>query len=244
MSAGRLTELYEEYGDRVEFLMVYIKEAHAMDSMMPSSFGGVEDPITDEERQEVCVRCIDDLGIPIPAVIDDMEDSVNRAYGAWPDRLYLIGRSGSVAYAGAPGPSGFSTDELEAAIKAELQGPRSRLLAALDTDGDGQLSAPEIARASEALMVLDTNGDGELSREELAEPSRPAPAPPVADPRSGEGRGGGGMVARFDTNRDGKLSPEELPERMRGQFSRMDTNKDGALDEDEMRSMSSRRRRR
>ena len=67
--------------------MVYIKEAHAMDSMMPSSFGGVEDPITDEERHQVCVRCIDDLGIPIPAVVDDMDDSVNRAYGAWPDRL-------------------------------------------------------------------------------------------------------------------------------------------------------------
>ena len=225
--------------------MVYIKEAHAMDSMMPSSFGGVEDPITDEERHQVCVRCIDDLGIPIPAVVDDMNDSVNRAYGAWPDRLYLVGRGGKVAYAGAPGPGGFSTDELEAAIKSELQGPRSKLLTALDTDGDGKLSPSEIAKASEALMTLDKNGDGVLSREEIGEPARPTPpAPPVADPRGGEGRGGSGMVARFDTNGDGKLTPEELPERMRGQFTRMDANKDGSLDEAEMRAMSGSRRRR
>jgi hypothetical protein len=221
--------------------MVYIKEAHAMDSMMPSSFGGVEDPVTDEERQEVCVRFIDDLGIPIPAIVDDMEDSVNRAYGAWPDRLYLIGKSGQVAYAGAPGPSGFNPNDLEAAIEEELAGPRSTLLAALDADGDGKLSAAEIAGAAEALKKLDKDGDGQLSPEELGEAPKPAPAPPADTPR---GQGGRGMVDRFDTNGDGKLTREEFPERMRPQFERMDTNDDGVIDAEEMRAMASRRRRR
>ena len=40
-------------------------------------------------------------------------------------------------------------------------------MAALDTDGDGELSAAEIANASKSLLKLDKNGDGKLSAEEL-----------------------------------------------------------------------------
>ena len=45
--------------------------------------------------------------------------------------------------------------------------PRMPLLSVLDTNGDGVLSAEEIAQAAEALKKLDKNGDGQLSREEL-----------------------------------------------------------------------------
>lgn len=104
----------------MEFFLVYIKEAHALDSPAPSSFEGIEDPITDEERHAVCLRAIEDLNLPLPALVDDMEDSVNRAYAAQPDRLFLVAKDGTVAYAGGKGPQGFSPDELEAAIKKEL----------------------------------------------------------------------------------------------------------------------------
>ena len=36
----------------------------------------------------------------------------------------------------------------------------------LDADGDGRLSAAEIANAPAVLKALDANGDGKLSREE------------------------------------------------------------------------------
>jgi hypothetical protein len=100
--------------------MVYIKEAHAIDSPAPSTFKGIEDPVTADERHDVCVLAIEDLDIPIPAVVDDMEDSVNKAYGGWPDRLYLVGKDGNIAYAGGRGPFDFKPDELESAIKSEL----------------------------------------------------------------------------------------------------------------------------
>jgi len=45
---------------------------------------------------------------------------VNKAYSAHPDRLYLVGKDGKIAYAGAPGPQGFNPDQLEEAIRAEL----------------------------------------------------------------------------------------------------------------------------
>ena len=50
-----------------------------------------------------------------------MDDVANRSYGAWPDRLFLIGRDGKVRYHGGPGPNGFRPGELEGAIIEELR---------------------------------------------------------------------------------------------------------------------------
>ena len=80
----------------------------------------IEDPIDSGERAEVAQQCVADLKLPMPALIDDMEDSVNKAYLGWPDRLYLVGRDGKIAYAGGRGPFFFSTNGLKAAIEAEL----------------------------------------------------------------------------------------------------------------------------
>jgi Ca2+-binding EF-hand superfamily protein len=41
------------------------------------------------------------------------------------------------------------------------------LLAALDTNGDGEISAQEIAAAPTVLKKLDTSGDGQLSPDEV-----------------------------------------------------------------------------
>jgi Ca2+-binding EF-hand superfamily protein len=41
------------------------------------------------------------------------------------------------------------------------------ILAALDTNGDGEISADELAAAPTALKKLDTNGDGQLSADEV-----------------------------------------------------------------------------
>lgn len=113
--------MHETYGDRVQFLLVYIREAHAIDSESPMTFGMIEDPISDAERRGVASQCVDDLELDaITTVIDRLDDRVNQAYQAGPDRLYLVGQDGKIAYAGARGPSGFRPSELEDAIVAEL----------------------------------------------------------------------------------------------------------------------------
>ena len=75
--------------------------------------------------------------------------------------------------------------------------PRLPLMTVLDADGDGTLSAEEIAQAPDGLKKLDKNGDGQLSREELfgtfrmpgmgpaggpGGPVRPMPGQPTAQP--------------------------------------------------------------
>ncbi len=104
--------------------MVYIREAHALDSVSPMGGGKLpilEDPATLGERRAVAEVCMTKMALePMRAVVDGLDDANNRAYGAWPDRLYLVDVDGLVAYQGRPGPMGFKPDELEAAIRAEL----------------------------------------------------------------------------------------------------------------------------
>ncbi len=81
----------------------------------------VEDPISLSERQQVARVCMTKLALePMPALVDDMDDTVNDAYAAWPDRMYLVGTDGTIAYHGGRGPFGFKPEELNAAIRTEL----------------------------------------------------------------------------------------------------------------------------
>ncbi len=81
----------------------------------------VEDPISLSERQQVARVCMTKLALePMPALVDDLDDTVNDAYAAWPDRMYLIAKDGTIAYHGGRGPFGFKPEELNAAIRKEL----------------------------------------------------------------------------------------------------------------------------
>lgn len=84
------------------------------------NWGLVEDPVTLAERQKVASTCVAELNLPMPAVVDKLDDKVNQAYQGWPDRLYLVGKDGKLTYAGGRGPFFFSCDELEISIKKTL----------------------------------------------------------------------------------------------------------------------------
>ena len=100
---------------------MYIREAHPVDGRAPMAAQDqpvVEDPLTMDERSHLATTCVRDLTLdPIPTLVDGLDDAVNKAYAAWPDRLYLIAKDGTVAYRGEPGPFGFDPDALGAAIR-------------------------------------------------------------------------------------------------------------------------------
>jgi hypothetical protein len=121
---GALEELHDRFGDRVAFFVVYIKEAHPENGWVLSDNRdegiAVADPASEPQRAEVAEACAARLEIRMPVLLDALDDEAARRYGGWPDRLYLIGRDGRVAYQGGEGPFGFLPEELEAAIEAEL----------------------------------------------------------------------------------------------------------------------------
>jgi hypothetical protein len=121
--------MWATHGGDVAFLVVYIREAHALDGRSPLRKGGlplVEEPLTLKERNAVATVCLAKTALEgMPAVVDGIDNAVEKAYAAAPDRLYLIGRDGSVAYQGGRGPFGFLPLELEQAIRAELAGAPS-----------------------------------------------------------------------------------------------------------------------
>ena len=57
----------------------------------------------------------------MPALIDSEDNVVNRAYTAWPDRLYAIGADGKIAFKSAPGPFGFKTSDLAAWLRDNVR---------------------------------------------------------------------------------------------------------------------------
>ncbi len=118
--AVSLHDLYARYSDRVRFLVVYIREAHATDGWDVGSEAAVRDPRTLSERRQVAGRCEEAMAHGIRTYVDEMDDRVMEAYAAWPERLYLIGADGRVAYRGGPGPGGFDPSELERAIRVAL----------------------------------------------------------------------------------------------------------------------------
>lgn len=117
--------MFERYGEQVQFLVVYIREAHALDGRAPLRGGVyplVEEPASLEERGAVARICMTKMALePMLAVVDGMDNAVAKAYAAAPDRLYLVGKDGNIAYRGGRGPFGFKPDELDAAIAQALQ---------------------------------------------------------------------------------------------------------------------------
>ena len=73
-------------------------------------------PKTFDKREEIAGSCISDLKLTMPVLVDDMQDTVASAYNAMPDRLFVVGADGRIAYRGARGPRGFDVAEMEAAL--------------------------------------------------------------------------------------------------------------------------------
>lgn len=130
-----LRELYQSYNGLVQFLPIYIREAHPVDGWWmgggimgkmvkkysPAVAVDVYDPLTIEERRTVANRCETILQYAIRTYVDEMDDHVSKLYAAKPTRLYLVGLDGRVVYAGGIGPYGFKPNELKRAIDTYLR---------------------------------------------------------------------------------------------------------------------------
>lgn len=131
----RIQELYEQYHQQVQFLNIYIREAHPIDgwwlgrrltkklfqTYFPKASMEHYDPKPIEERRAIAEECETALQYVIRTYVDEMDDYVNTTYAAWPTRLYLIGLDGLVVYAGGLGPYGLKPKKLKDSMDNYLE---------------------------------------------------------------------------------------------------------------------------
>ncbi len=109
-----MNEIYNEYKDKVAFLGVYVSEAHPTDGRVSENNvkAGIcfLQPKNVDERNAVAKSFVQEMKFKIPLLLDTMDNVTAEKYGALPDRLVVIDKTGAVAYAGAIGPHGFDPE--------------------------------------------------------------------------------------------------------------------------------------
>ena len=146
----RLNEIAETYADKMQFICIYIREAHPGDgdqvgrNLQDRVF--YDQPTSSDERAEVAAACMLRYNFSFLMLLDDMTDQAESSYRAWPERLYIIGADGCIAYKGGMGPWDFGVDQWLSAIRTEL--------GETGTDEDGEACSQDLRPAEDILQNL------------------------------------------------------------------------------------------
>lgn len=84
-----IDKLTEKYPD-VAFLVVYVREAH------PGSRRGAHESL--EGKTSLAKEMIESFGETREVLIDSIEGDLHKAYGSWPNMVYVISPEGKIAY--------------------------------------------------------------------------------------------------------------------------------------------------
>ncbi len=110
----------KRYGGNVAFLLVYIREAHATDKWQ-STINEREKvqlaPAASEgQKHEYAVMCERKLHLQFPSVVDGLDNAAERAYSAWPSKVYVITAGGQIRYSSGLTEQEFDRGALEKAV--------------------------------------------------------------------------------------------------------------------------------
>ena len=113
---AEIEKIREDFNDRVELVLVYIKEAHPgdewqMDSNIESAVV-FDQPQTFEARADLARTFVDRMKVETETLVDDIRNTAMACYAAWPERIYVIARDGRIVYKGGMGPFEFEPEEL------------------------------------------------------------------------------------------------------------------------------------
>lgn len=82
--------VYEKLKDIVDFVFVYILEAHAEDEWKLGNKICIKQHKTLEERMEAARKFKEENGVKIPILVDTMDNVFNGEFAAWPTRFYVV----------------------------------------------------------------------------------------------------------------------------------------------------------
>jgi hypothetical protein len=112
-----MERLYASYNGHIEFLIVYIREAHPEMLREGNKTGIIGRPKNFDERVILATECVSKYKFTIPMVIDGMEGKVNSDYQAAPVRVTVTDVDGKVVFYAGRGPFDFRLPPVERTLK-------------------------------------------------------------------------------------------------------------------------------
>ena len=111
----------------IDFLYIYIKEAHPEDEWQMSENREqsivFNQPTTFDERLELAQTFVAKMGVETTTLVDNMQNVANACYAAWPERLYVVDTEGRITYKGGMGPFYFDPDEVSDFLDQTYRAP-------------------------------------------------------------------------------------------------------------------------
>ncbi len=108
-ATGELARLHSRYGDRAQFLFVYIAEAPHENPNLPPPWGGARATDPAGAQRERIGKGLAHYGLTMPC-LDDRDGKAREAYGAWPRRVVVVDAGGRIAHDAGLGVLGSSWD--------------------------------------------------------------------------------------------------------------------------------------
>ena len=112
-----MERLYASYNEDIEFLIVYIREAHPNMLKEGNTTGIVGRPKTFDERIILATECVTKYQFTIPMVIDGLDGKVNSDYKAAPVRVTVVDVDGKVVFYAGKGPWDFRLPPVERTLR-------------------------------------------------------------------------------------------------------------------------------
>lgn len=117
--------MHDQFQDRASFYIVYIAEAHAVDEWQLNSNEQANIRLKQhtqfDERLAAAELCATELQLRMPTLVDSMDNAASTLFAAWPERIYIVDKTGRIYYRGGYGPYDFKPAEAQEAL-AELLG--------------------------------------------------------------------------------------------------------------------------
>lgn len=82
--------VYDKLKDLVDFVFVYILEAHADDEWKLGNQVRINQHKSIKDRVQAARKFQDENGIKIPMLVDTMDNAFNKEFAAWPTRFYVV----------------------------------------------------------------------------------------------------------------------------------------------------------
>ncbi len=97
----KMAALREQFGDRINYIIIYTKEAHASDGRRPvqrNTDAGIDihQHTSFQQRLQAAQRMQSDLDLNVTILVDSFDDDVTNAYNGHPNRGYVIDLDGKV----------------------------------------------------------------------------------------------------------------------------------------------------